>query len=213
MLAIKEREAVTATRRTFLHVGSGVLRKAQTTPGFNSPDWDELRLDIDEKVAPDIIGTMTDMSAVPSGSVEGIFSSHNIEHLFAHEVPVALAEFLRVLSQDGFVVITCPDLQTVCKLVAEDKLTATAYNTGAGDPITPLDILYGYRRSLALGNHYMAHHCGFTLNVLVQTLYGCGFATVAAVRREPYFDLWALATKSPMSDDALWALAREHFPS
>lgn len=213
MLAIKEREVVATPRKSFLHVGSGVLRKEQTTRGFNSPDWDELRLDIDEKVSPDIIGTMTDMSAVASGTVDGIFSSHNIEHLFAHEVPVALAEFLRVLKPDGFAVITCPDLQTVCKLVAEDKLTGVAYHTGAGDPITPLDILYGYRRSLAMGNHYMAHHCGFTLNVLMQTLYGCGFKTVAAARREAYFDLWALATKSPMPDDALWALAREHFPS
>jgi hypothetical protein len=42
---------------------------------------------------PDIVGTMTDMSAVADASVDALFSSHNIEHLYPHEVPVALAEF------------------------------------------------------------------------------------------------------------------------
>ncbi len=63
--------------KTFLHVGCGPKRKNQTTQGFNTPDWTELRLDIDARVAPDIIGTMTDMSAVADASVDAIFSSHN----------------------------------------------------------------------------------------------------------------------------------------
>ena len=95
---------------TVLHVGCGPKHKDQTTRGFNTPQWDELRLDIDPSVSPDIIGTMTDMNAVQSASVDAVFSSHNIEHLYAHEVPVALGEFLRVLSDDGIAVITCPDL-------------------------------------------------------------------------------------------------------
>ncbi len=143
--------------------------KNQTTQGFNTPDWTELRLDIDASVAPDIIGTMTDMSAVANASVDAIFSSHNIEHLYAHEVPVALAEFLRVLKPDGFLVVTCPDLQEVCRLVAEDKLLEPAYTSPAG-PITPLDILYGHRPPMAAGNLYMAHRCGFTEKVLTGTL-------------------------------------------
>jgi predicted SAM-dependent methyltransferase len=109
--------------KTFLHVGCGPKRKDQTTRGINVPEWSEQRLDIDASVAPDIIGTMTDMSAVADAAVDAVFSSHNIEHLYPHEVPLALAEFKRVLKPDGFVVITCPDLQSVCALVAEDKLT------------------------------------------------------------------------------------------
>ncbi len=38
--------------KTFLHVGCGPKRKNQTTRGFNTPDWTELRLDIDAGVAP-----------------------------------------------------------------------------------------------------------------------------------------------------------------
>jgi predicted SAM-dependent methyltransferase len=109
--------------KTFLHVGCGPKRKDQTTRGINVPEWSEQRLDIDASVAPDIIGTMTDMSAVADAAVDAVFSSHNIEPLYPHEVPLALAEFKRVLKPDGFVVITCPDLQSVCALVAEDKLT------------------------------------------------------------------------------------------
>ena len=195
-----------------LHVGCGSKRKDQTTRGFNTPEWQELRLDIDPAVAPDIVGTMTDMSAVASESVDAIFSSHNIEHLYPHEVPVALKEFLRVLHPDGFAVITCPDLQSVCALVAEDKLTEPAYTAPVG-PIAPIDILYGYRPALARGNLYMAHRCGFTQKVLVGTLYAAGFARVVAMRRgHPSYDLWAVATKSPKDEAALRALAGQHLP-
>ncbi|WPL20233.1 class I SAM-dependent methyltransferase [Thiorhodovibrio frisius] len=140
----------------FLHIGCGPKHKDRTTAGFNTPDWQDIRLDIDPAVQPDILGTMTDMAAVESESMDALFSSHNIEHLYAHEVPVALAEFLRVLKPNGFAVITCPDLQSVCALVAEDKLTEPAYTAPAG-PIAPIDILYGHRPSLARGNLYMAH--------------------------------------------------------
>jgi predicted SAM-dependent methyltransferase len=70
--------------QTFLHVGCGQNRKDRTTRGFNTGDWIELRFDIDEAVAPDVIGTMTDMGAVETEAVDAIYSSHNIEHLYAH---------------------------------------------------------------------------------------------------------------------------------
>ena len=75
--------------KTFLHVGCGPKHKDQTTRGFNTPDWTELRLDIDKNVNHDIVGTMLDMSAVADASVDAVFSSHNIEHLYPHEVPLA----------------------------------------------------------------------------------------------------------------------------
>lgn len=198
--------------RTFLHVGCGAKRKGQTTRGFDTPWWDELRLDIDPSVAPDIIGSMTDLSAVGDGSVDAVFSSHNIEHLYPHEVPVAFGEFLRVLKPDGFLVATCPDLQSVCELVAQDRLTEPAYDAPAG-PIAPLDILYGFRPSLARGNLFMAHRCGFTKKVLGATLQRSGFRQVASLRRgAPHYDLWAFATVGNMAEDELRRQASEHFP-
>jgi predicted SAM-dependent methyltransferase len=198
---------------TFLHIGCGPKRQAQTTRGFNTPEWTEIRLDIDASVAPDVVGTMTDMSAVGAGSVDAIFSSHNIEHLYPHEVPVALTEFARVLSDDGFAVITCPDLQSVCALIAQDQLLEPAYTSPAG-PIAPIDILYGYRASMARGNLFMAHRCGFTQKVLTGTLQSCGFQAVATLARgrAPFFDLWAVASKSPRSEAQMHELARLHLP-
>lgn len=202
------------TMNKFLHIGCGPKRKAHTTRGFNTADWQEIRLDIDPSVAPDVVGTMTDMSAITSALVDAIFSSHNIEHLYPHEVPIALAEFRRVLGGDGFAVITCPDLQSVCALVAHDQLTAAAYTSPAG-PIAPLDILYGHRPAMARGNLFMAHRCGFTETVLRATLQAAGFATVATMARgrAPFFDLWALASKSERPEAEMRALAAEHFPA
>lgn len=199
--------------KTFLHVGCGHSTKANTTRLFNGPEWQELRLDIDEAVHPDIVGTMTDMNRVESEGVDALFSSHNIEHLYPHEVPRALAEFLRVLRPNGFAVITCPDLQSVAALVAEDKLTDEAYRSAAG-PITPLDILFGHRPAMAAGNLFMAHHCGFTKKVLSATLLGCGFGAIAIFRRgAPAFDLWAVASKALIAESELRELAGAHFPS
>ncbi len=194
--------------KTFLHVGCGSKRKDRTTKALSS--WNELRFDIDESVKPDLVGTMTDMSSVLSESVDAVFSSHNIEHLYPHEVPLALREFLRVLKSNEFAVITCPDLKSVCALIAEDKLTEPAYVSPAG-PIAPLDILYGLRTSMAQGNLYMAHRCGFTQKVLSATLQASGFKSVATMARGyPYFDLWAVASKEALNEEQIQALATEH---
>lgn len=198
--------------KQFLHVGCGQKKKDRTTSGFNTGEWTEIRLDIDPAVNPDVTGTMTDMSAVASGSMDAVFSSHNIEHLYPHEVPLALGEFLRVLRDDGFVVITCPDLKSVCARVAQDQLTEPAYTSPAG-PIAPLDILYGHRPAMARGNLFMAHRCGFTRKVLQSTLLSAGFKSVALVERPTQFDLWALACKRVWDEAELRALAAQHFPA
>lgn len=199
--------------KTFLHVGCGQKTQNQTTSGFASAlEWSELRFDIDPSVSPDIEGTILEMSGVPDASVDAIFSSHNIEHVYPHEVPVALCEFIRVLRPDGFVILTCPDLQSVAALIAEDKLTHSAYESPAG-PITPLDILYGHRVSMAAGNLYMAHKCGFTKTVLQGTLLEAGFSSVGTLSRgHPFYDLWAVASKRERTEIELRELAAGHLP-
>lgn len=206
-----------ADERLLLHVGCGRATKSSSgsgfqSPGFQSDDWREIRLDIDPDVAPDVVCSMLDMAPVPDASVDAVCSSHNIEHLYPHEVGLALAEFLRVLKPDGLLVLTCPDLQSVCRLIAEDKLTETAYIAPAG-PIAPLDILYGYRPPLAAGNLFMAHRTGFTLTSLMVALRESGFAKMYGYQREGYFDLWVLASKSPRSDEQIAALVTQYLPA
>jgi ubiquinone/menaquinone biosynthesis C-methylase UbiE len=199
------------TRKKFLHVGCGPARKEHATAGFNTPDWDEIRFDIDPGANPDIIGTMTDMQAVESESVDAIFSSHNIEHLFFHEVPIALNEFSRVLKSDGFIVIGCPDLQSVCEAVAADKLNDKLYESGVG-PITPLDVLYGHQSAIEKGKIYMAHKCGFTYSTLSARILEAGFICIVGGRRPAMFDLWALAFKTSRTEETMQKFAKQYLP-
>ena len=196
--------------KSFLHVGCGPQNKSGLK-GFKSDEWKEIRFDIDENVNPDIQGSLTDMSLVDSSSVDAIFSSHNIEHIFAHEVPIALREFNRVLKDDGIVVITCPDLQSVCDAVAKNKLLEPLYVSPAG-PIAPIDILYGHRGFIANGNVYMAHKCGFTYQTLVGAFYDAGFKANYGGRRTQTFDLWLIASKNEQSIEKLQNLALEFLP-
>jgi SAM-dependent methyltransferase len=175
-----------------LNVGCGYPSSQGLHRSFQSPQWRELRLDINPAVNPDILCSMIDMHPVATGSIDAIWSSHNLEHLHRHEVPIALQEFKRVLRPSGQLLVTLPDLQRIAELVANDGLEDEAYNSPAG-PITPLDMIYGHTPSLARGNQHMAHKTGFTARTLRQLLTDAGFAG-AALQRDG-FSLWARAHK------------------
>jgi predicted O-linked N-acetylglucosamine transferase (SPINDLY family) len=200
------------TRKTLLNVGAGHPKSGASIPaGFSTPGWREVRLDIDPANEPDILGAMLDMSAVADESVDAIYSAHSIEHLYPNEIPAALREFLRVLRPEGFLVVNCPDLQAAAQMVAEDKLMEVAYTSPAG-PVTPFDMIYSHRKFTGRDKPFMAHHCGFTLTALLGTLQANGFASVAGLRRLTCFDIWALASKEPLTDEALRALAGKFLP-
>ncbi len=188
-----------AKSRTVLHVGCGAPNPETLHRAFRGPGWREVRLDIDPAVKPDITASITDMAGVESGSYDAVYSSHNIEHLYAHEVPLALGEFARVLRPDGFALIACPDLQSVAALVAEGKLEDTAYVSPAG-PIAPLDMLYGLRGALASGSLHTAHRTGFTLKTLGKALIANGFARAVVERFETAYALKAIGFKREPSD-------------
>ena len=192
---------------TFLHVGCGSKKKEHTP--FANLNWEEIRLDINQQTNPDIIGSMLNMENVKDQSVDAVFSSHNIEHVYPHEVPIALKEFRRVVKDTGFLLITCPDLERVCSLVADNKLTEPAYTSLAG-PITPLDILYGHRVSIASGNHFMAHKCGFTAKSLKLDILSAGFIQTATAKGRCY-DLWALGTCSEWENDEVTNVCKTLF--
>lgn len=60
-------------------------------PAFQSEEWREVRLDIDTANEPNVIGTLLNMSAMPSESADAIYSSYTIEHLYPNEIPVAMS--------------------------------------------------------------------------------------------------------------------------
>ena len=194
--------------KTFLHVGCGPQNKSSCL-GFDNDNWKEIRFDIDKNVNPDIVGTLTDMKLVETGSVDAVYSSHNIEHIFPHEVPIALREFYRVLKEDGIVVITCPDLQSAGKALTQDKLFETLYESPMG-PVTAFDVLFGHRKTTADGNVFMIHKGGFTYSTLDMAFYKAGFK--ARCGKRVAFALYLVAFKQKKSEEEIKKIATPFNP-
>ncbi len=180
-----------SNKRRVLNGGSGPRVRNRVQAIFRDPVWQEVRMDIDPMTAPDVLGSITDMrSSICSGSFDAIWSSHSLEHLHSHEIPLALSEFRRILKPDGFALIACPDLEVVTSCLLDRGPDYVAYLSPIG-PVTPLDMLFGHSASVAAGKRHMAHKTGFTAARLGRLLLEAGFATVLA--RTERFDLWTLA--------------------
>lgn len=188
-----------------LHVGCSTLNLAKMPTGFQNGEWQEVRFDIDPDCMPDIVGSILDMKAVPDESMDAIYSSHNIEHVFFHEVPTVLKEFRRVLKPDGFCVIFCPDIQEVAKFMAEGLLDEPLYHAKSG-PITPLDIMYGHGKAIKKGQVYMAHKTGFSMKLLAKRLNQAGFKRFRGARVKHQQELRFVASKGPMDKDGINSL-------
>jgi hypothetical protein len=180
----------TAANRV-LNAGSGFQSPRQLHPVFASGRWEQIRCDIDPDAKPDIVSSITDMREhVPTGSFDAVWCSHALEHLFSYEVPLAVSEFRRVLNDEGYALIRCPDLEAVASLIIEHGIDHVAYQSPAG-PITPLDILFGHSASIAQGRVNMSHKTGFTCARLGKLLVDAGFSDVLVKRQD--LELWALA--------------------
>lgn len=164
---------------TLLHVGCGYEPLPPTIAHYGLT---ETRLDIDARCEPDIVGSMTDLGEI--GPFDVVYSSHCLEHLAPHDVPVALGEFIRVLSPGGMAVTMVPDLQGV------EPTDEVLFVSPAG-PISGLDLIYGFRPALKAQPH-MAHRTGFTAETLRSALTEVGFSSVT-VERLPNHNLLALA--------------------
>ena len=198
--------------KTLLNVGCGWSNKSQLK-GFNNDNWKEIRLDIDSAVKPDVVGSSTDMSLIETGSVDAVYSSYNLDHIYPHEVPIALKEFYRVLNEDGIAVVRCPDIQTVCELIAQDKLLEVLYESEMG-PIYPIDVIYGNRWQIQNGNEYMAKKVGFTYSALNASFAEAGFKARYGGRMPANGgELALVAFKQKKSEEEIKKIANPFFPS
>ena len=178
-----------------LNAGSGPIGGIDRLPAFfRSSEWREVRLDINPAAQPDIVASIVDLSSIKPQSIDAIWCSHNLEHLYDHQVVPALREFLRILKPDGFLYLKVPDLQVITEFIAANGADKVAYESTAG-PITPLDMIYGHRASVAAGNLHMAHHTGFTPSTLERSLEAAGFP-FGVLKRQAYMEVSALAFKS-----------------
>ena len=194
----------------WLNVGSGPRGSGLRPPGLLAAPWDEVRVDADPSVAPDVLAQAHDLSALPDGQFDAVFSSHCIEHLYLDQAVPALQEWRRVLKPEGWLLLVCPDLQAAAEMVAQDRLFDVAY---AG--ISPYDMIFSHQGLVAQGREqghsYMEHKSGYTLSTLRDAVNAAGFAMHAGRRLRERFELWMLASKAPRTPEEMRALARAHF--
>jgi SAM-dependent methyltransferase len=205
--------------KRLLNAGSGPAIGAMH-PAFDPSVWTEVRIDIDPRTAPDLVGTISDMHGiVEDGSFDAIWCSHCIEHLHDHEVLPSLREFRRILTDDGFAILSCPNLDAVARLVVSEDIESVAYLSPAG-PVRLLDMIFGHSPSIEAGRVHMAHRTGFTVDRLGRLAAKAGFE--ARVLEGENYDLWAalmmpkseIATVASLFEDTnIAALFPERSPS
>lgn len=167
-----------------LHAGCGNDPLPRDIMGFG--DCEEVRLDVDDTYKPDILGSITDMGDI--GTFDAAYMSHALEHLYPHQVPIALAEFRRVIRPGGHFICIVPDLEGV--LPNEDVVYVCA---DGGREITGLHMYYGDPKVIP-DYPYMAHHCGFVRDTYQAVFEAAGFE-VAILRLPTIHSLMAIAKR------------------
>ena len=155
-----------------LNVGGGTSTVPEKYAG-----WDVTLLDIDPEVAPDLCMDARELGTLPEASYDAVLCSHNLEHFYAHEVPVLLKGFKHVLKPGGFIEVHVPNIQAVAQQLAQSEPDDVYYTSEIG-PITGHDVLYGHGGIMAAGNLFYAHKCGFSPNSLGKAIFSAGFDKV-----------------------------------
>jgi hypothetical protein len=178
-------------------------------------DWQQVLLDIDAAVAPDIVCDARELTALPAAGYEAVYCSHNLEHYYPHDCPKVLNGFMHVLKEDGFVEVRVPDLSAVMKHLVSTGLDLgdVLYESGAG-PITARDVLYGYAKEIEQsGRDYFAHKTGFTPRSLYGLLRDVGFVDVFVSVATEAFEIRAYAFKRGVTPDQRQLLGLSGDPS
>lgn len=152
------------TRR--LHIGGTVVREG----------WEILNVIPETWV--DHIGKAEDLSGFADNTFAEVYASHVLEHLgYQSALPAALKEWHRVLAPEGRLMVSVPDLGTLCDLYSQQH------------SLTPEDRYYIMR--MMFGGQVDQHdfHCvGLNEELLSSFLSAAGFADI---RRVDDFGLFA----------------------
>lgn len=181
-----------------LNVGCGTSQL-----DFNYFDnWRELRVDLDQRTKPDIVDTIIGLPKTPDQSVDAVWASHVLEHIYWHEIPTVLAGFNRVLKPHGYAIIRTPNLETIADRIANDLL-GKVYDSPAG-PVATIDMIYGHRGMVQRDGDFMSHKTGFTSNSMAIILDNLGYK---ALLLKTHTDLITVIYKNTPPWDVLKKLA------
>jgi hypothetical protein len=187
----KEKKKYKLPLKALLNIGCG-------SKSINLPEelsiYNEVRVDIDPKVQPDIIASATNLSGIKSNSVAAIYTSHTLEHLMPYEAKDALYEYKRVLKKNGKLFIRVPNIQEPCRIISEGKASEILYHSPGGT-VTSLDMLYGQHEHVRRSGIYMTHKNGFTETLLESLLQKIRFTKISVRVSDDKLELFAEAIK------------------
>jgi predicted SAM-dependent methyltransferase len=134
-------------------------------------------LDINPGPEVDFVGNCSDLSQFTDASIDAIYASHVLEHLrYDQELPGALGEWFRVLRPGGDVMISVPDLETLCHLFIRPNISQK-------DQFHVMRMMFGGHTS-----PYDFHYVGLTWRFLAQYLRVAGFQDITRVERFGVFN-------------------------
>jgi predicted SAM-dependent methyltransferase len=180
-----------------LNVGGGGSRNLPTI--FKG--WDQVLLDIDSDVRPDIVCDAKKLRGLPPGQYDAVYSSHSLEHFYKHELPTVLGGFLHVLRPSGFAHITVPDMDCLFEQVRGKDIDDIWYKAGINS-ISFHDVIFGWGKMVAGGNAYYSHKTGFTQKSLGKAMRSAGFVSVM-IAPDGIGNLFAFGFKHKPSNDKL----------
>lgn len=141
------------------------------------PEWKIL--DIEPRPEVDFIADAANLEQFADNSIEAIYASHVLEHFYHginNEVLKTMKEWYRVLQPNGKLFVSVPNLQTLCWLYTNPKLSVM-------ERFEIMAVIYG-----AQSNEYDVHKVGFDSELLGLLLEDAGFSEYLEVEEFGIFD-------------------------
>jgi predicted SAM-dependent methyltransferase len=140
--------------------------------GGKEPHQDWKILDVEKRPEVDIVSDASSLDTISNESVSVIYASHVVEHFhygLDSKLIKTLSEWHRVLQPGGKLLISVPDLKTLCWLFLNPNFTVHERHH-------VMRIIFGGQT-----NQYDVHYAGFDYEILGFYLQEAGFSEVEQV--------------------------------
>lgn len=125
----------------------------------------------------DHVGRADDLSRFADGTFAELYASHILEHLdFTAELQRGLAEWYRVLTDDGKLYVSVPDMEVLCRLFLAPQLALN-------DRFKIVKMMFGGHV-----DEHDYHKVGFNFAILAYFLKEAGFVDITRVDDLGVFD-------------------------